>query len=152
MRKIGLLLCLGLLLGGMCMAQKQKEKDPLSLKLGVVIDKNETAKIEAPMFNGGEQALFKYIINNLRYPAQAMENNEQGRVLCLFTVNTDGSISNVRILQSVSQACDNEAIRLVKNMPKWIPGKKDGVITKMDYRLPLVFKLQQIKRSRIPLR
>lgn len=104
------------------------------------------------MFNGGEQALFRYIINNLRYPAQAMENNEQGRVLCLFTVNTDGSISNVRILQSVSQACDNEAIRLVKNMPKWIPGKKDGVITKMDYRLPLVFKLQQIKRSRIPLR
>ena len=88
MKKIGLLYIF-LILAGMCMAQKQKEKDPLSLKLGVVIDKNETAKIEAPMFNGGEQALLKYIINNLRYPAQAMENNEQGRVLCLFTVNTD---------------------------------------------------------------
>lgn len=71
MRKIGLLLCLGLLLGGTCMAQKQEVKDPLSLKLGVVIDKNETAKIEAPMFNGGEQALLKYIINNLRYPGSS---------------------------------------------------------------------------------
>ena len=110
MKKIGLLYIF-LILAGMCMAQKQKEKDPLSLKLGVVIDKNETAKIEAPMFNGGEQALFKYIINNLRYPAQAMENNEQGRVLCLFTVNTDGSISNVRMCAQIGRLINTSVAR-----------------------------------------
>lgn len=142
MRKIGLLLCLGLLLGGTCMAQKQEVKDSLNLKQGVVIDKNETAKIEAPMFKGGEQALLRYICNNLRYPAWAQEHNEQGRVLCIFTVNTDGTISNVRVLKSVSHACDQEAIRVLKNMPKWIPGQKNGVITQMDYIQPVVFILQ----------
>ena len=141
MRKISML-CICLLLGGACMAQEQEVKDSIRIEKGVFIAKNDTADIKAPMFTGGEQALLRYICNNLRYPEWAQNYGEQGRVLCIFTVNTDGTISNVRVLQSVSYSCDQEAIRVLTNMPKWIPGQKNGVITKMEYVIPIIFKLQ----------
>ena len=86
--------------------------------------------------------LFKYIGDNLRYPPISIENGVQGRVVVRFVVNINGDVSNVEILQSLDAACDKEAIRIVQSMPKWIPGRKNGVAVNSYFVLPIVYRLQ----------
>ncbi len=97
---------------------------------------------QQPDFPGGEKALIAYIKNNLKYPAFASENGIQGRVTLSFVVEKDGSISNIEILRSPAEELSQEAIRLVKSMPKWKPGKLKGEKVRVKYVLPVTFRLQ----------
>lgn len=95
-----------------------------------------------PMFPGGEPALLKYLSSNLNYPEDARYKKNQGLVILKFVVNTDGSLSDIEVLRSVKGGCDEEAIRVVKTMPKWIPGKEKGEIVNVYYTLPIKFKIE----------
>ena len=96
-----------------------------------------------PEFPGGQQALFKYLSENVKYPVIAQENGIQGRVICQFVVNKDGSIVDVEVVRSGGDASlDKEAIRVLKSMPKWKPGKKRGKPVRVKYTVPVNFKLQ----------
>ncbi|MBQ6039068.1 MAG: M56 family metallopeptidase [Bacteroidaceae bacterium] len=95
-----------------------------------------------PIFPGGEAGMMKYLSDNIKYPEEAMKADIEGRVFTRFIVNEDGSVSDVEILRSVHPLLDAEAIRVVKAMPKWTPGKVGGKAVKVRYSLPLVFRLQ----------
>lgn len=95
-----------------------------------------------PEFPGGSQAMFKYLAENIQYPAIAKENNIQGRVVCSFTVNKDGSLSNIEVVLSGGDASlDKEAIRVIKSMPKWKPGMQLGKPVRVQYTIPVKFQL-----------
>lgn len=96
-----------------------------------------------PEFPGGQQALFKFLGENVKYPVIAQENGIQGRVICQFTVNKDGSIVDVNVVRSGGDASlDKEAIRVIKSMPKWKPGKQRGKPVRVKYTVPVNFRLQ----------
>ena len=95
-----------------------------------------------PEFPGGQQALFKYLSENVKYPVIAQENGIQGRVICQFVVNKDGSLEDIQVVRGVDKALDNEAIRVIKSMPKWKPGKQRGKPVRVKYTVPVNFKLQ----------
>ena len=94
-----------------------------------------------PQFPGGQIAMLKYIMENIKYPEQAMKKGIQGRVVVRFIVEKDGSISNVRPALSVHPLLDKEAVRVVKSMPKWSPGKQNGKPVRVRFNVPVMFKL-----------
>ena len=96
-----------------------------------------------PEFPGGQQALFKYLAENVKYPVIAQENGIQGRVICQFVVNKDGSIVDVVAVRSSGEpSLDKEAIRVIQSMPKWKPGKQRGKPVRVKYTVPVNFRLQ----------
>ena len=97
---------------------------------------------EMPAFPGGEAKLMEYVAKNVKYPQIARETGVQGRVYVNFVVEPDGSVSNVSVLRGIGGGCDEEAIRVVKSMPKWKPGKQRGKAVRVSYMLPVNFKLQ----------
>jgi protein TonB len=97
---------------------------------------------EMPTFPGGDAALYKYIGKNLKYPPDAMENKVQGKVTLKFCVMADGNINQITILKGVDASIDKEAIRVVKTLPTFNPGKKGGVPVPVWYLLPIAFKLE----------
>ena len=97
---------------------------------------------QMPQFPGGPAELLKYIAKNLKYPVIAQENGIQGKVILRFVVNAQGHVENVKVLRSLDPYCDKEAIRVVKSLPQWIPGKQNGRNVPVYYTCPIVFKLQ----------
>jgi len=98
---------------------------------------------DMPSFQGGDLNKFReYINKNLRYPEIAAENGIQGRVILSFVVETDGRVSNVRILRGVDPALDREAIRVVESSPKWQPGMQRGKPVRVSFNIPIIFVLQ----------
>ena len=97
---------------------------------------------EPPSFPGGDAAQIAFLSNNLRYPAVAMEQGIQGRVVTQFVVDKDGSITDVKVVRSLDPMLDKEAVRLVKSMPKWTPGKLNGSPVRVKCILPISFRLQ----------
>ena len=97
---------------------------------------------QMPSFKGGESALMNYLKNAIHYPAIAEENGIQGRVVCTFVVERDGSITDVKVARSVDPSLDKEATRVIKSMPKWIPGKQNGSSVRVKFTLPVTFRLQ----------
>ena len=96
-----------------------------------------------PEFPGGQQALFKYLSENVKYPVIAQENGIQGRVICQFVVNRDGSIVDVEVVRSGGDpSLDKEAVRVIKSTPKWKPGQQRGKPVRVKYTVPVNFKLQ----------
>jgi periplasmic protein TonB len=95
-----------------------------------------------PTFPGGDAALFKYLSDNIKYPVIAQESGIQGRVICQFVVNRDGSIVDIEVVRSVDRSLDAEAVRVIQNMPKWTPGKQRGKTVRVKYTLPVNFRLQ----------
>jgi protein TonB len=96
-----------------------------------------------PEFPGGQQALFRFLSENVKYPVIAQENGIQGRVICQFVVNKDGSIVDVEVARSGGDpSLDKEAVRVIKSMPKWKPGKQRGKPVRVKYTVPVNFKLQ----------
>ena len=96
-----------------------------------------------PEFPGGQQALFKYLGENVKYPVIAQENGIQGRVICQFVVNKDGSIVDVVVVRSSGEpSLDKEAVRVINSMPKWKPGKQRGKPVRVKYTVPVNFRLQ----------
>jgi protein TonB len=116
----------------------------------VVVDekpKEEETKVfdvveQMPQFPGGPQALFEYLSKNIKYPVVAEENGIQGRVIVTFVVERDGSITDVKVAKSVDPSLDKEAMRVVKSMPNWIPGKQNGSAVRVKYTVPVTFRLQ----------
>jgi len=95
-----------------------------------------------PAFPGGEAALYKYLAENIKYPQMAKESGIQGRVFVTFVVERNGSVTDVRVLRGIGGGCDEEAIRVVKGMPQWTPGKQRGKAVRVQYNLPVKFTLQ----------
>jgi len=97
---------------------------------------------EQPGYPGGEEARISYLQQNIKYPEEAKELGIQGKVFVTFVVEVDGSITDVRVLRGIGGGCDEEAIRVVKSMPKWVPGKQRGVPVRVQFNLPIKFTLQ----------
>jgi len=97
---------------------------------------------QMPSFPGGAGALMEYLSSNVKYPVVAQENGVQGRVVVSFVVERDGSITDVKVVRSVDPSLDKEAARVVKSMPKWIPGKQNGSAVRVKYNVPVSFRLQ----------
>lgn len=113
-------------------APKVEEEQPMSI-----------AMVEQkPEFKGGEKAMYQWLSDNIVYPSAASEEGVQGRVVVEFVVDKDGSITNVRVVRNRHPALDKEALRVIKAMPKWIPGRNNGQPVKVTYTLPVTFKLQ----------
>ena len=96
---------------------------------------------EEPMFPGGQEALEKFLQENIQYPRLAAENNIGGRVYVSFVIELDGSVTLPRLLRDVGGGCGAEAVRVVKMMPKWTPGKHEGKPVRVRYTIPFNFKL-----------
>ena len=96
---------------------------------------------EMPQYPGGPQALFKFLGENVQYPAEAEKAGIQGRVIATFVVEKDGSISQPTVVKSVDPLLDAEAIRVISAMPNWIPGKQNGKVVRVKYTVPLSFNL-----------
>jgi protein TonB len=97
---------------------------------------------QMPTFPGGDAELFKFLSDNIRYPVIAQENGIQGRVIVRFVVTRKGDVDRIEVVRSVESSLDKEAIRIVKTMPKWIPGKQNGENVSVWFTLPINFKLQ----------
>lgn len=97
---------------------------------------------QMPQFPGGNAALFEYLSKHIKYPVIAEENGIQGRVIVTFVVERDGSITDVKVVKSVDPSLDKEAQRVVKSMPRWIPGKQNGSAVRVKYTVPVTFRLQ----------
>ena len=96
---------------------------------------------QMPQFPGGDAELMKYIQDHLKYPVIAAENGIQGRVIVRFVVSKTGEIQDVTVLRGVDSSLDKEAVRVIKSMPKWIPGKQNGNNVAVYFTVPVMFKL-----------
>lgn len=116
----------------------------------VVIEEEEEAVEEQiftvvenePEFPGGMEALYKYLAQNIKYPQLARDNGITGKVYVTFVVEKDGSIANPKVLRDIGGGCGAEAIRVVKAMPKWSPGKQRGKAVRVQFNLPVSFNLK----------
>lgn len=111
------------------------------------IDTTGTNKVydvveQMPSFPGVYSALMQYLANNIKYPVVAQEKRIQGRVVTSFIVERDGSISNVGVTRGVHPILDREAMRVVRSMPRWTPGKQNGQTVRVKYNVPVSFRLQ----------
>ena len=97
---------------------------------------------QMPEYPGGMQALFEYLGQNLKYPEDAKEQKIEGRVIAIFVVETDGSISNVEVVKPVFPSLDAEAVRVLSGMPKWKPGMQSGKVVRVKYTVPINFNLK----------
>ena len=97
---------------------------------------------EMPSYSGGQGALMSFLANNIQYPIEAQKKGVQGRVIVEFIIEKDGTITNVKVLHGVDPALDKEAIRVIKSMPKWNPGKQNGSAVRVRYEVPIVFGLK----------
>ena len=109
-------------------------EDPEENRIHVVVER-------MPEFPGGEAAMNQFINRTIRYPVIAQENGIQGRVVVQFVVNTDGKIVDVEVVRGVEESLDKEAIRVVKAMPPWNPGRQGGKNVRVKYTLPIRFRI-----------
>lgn len=112
-----------------------------------VIEQPQQAEIftvveEQPGYPGGEEARIRYLQESIKYPEEAKELGIQGKVFVTFVVEVDGTITDVRVLRGIGGGCDEEAMRVVRSMPKWVPGKQRGVPVRVQFNLPIKFTLQ----------
>ncbi|MEO5909694.1 MAG: TonB family protein [Pelobium sp.] len=100
-------------------------------------------KVEVyPSFPEGYKAFGEFLGNNINYPEEARKNNIQGKVLCSFVVEKDGTLSNIKVLKGIGSGCNEEAVRLLSLSPKWIPGKQDGKAVRVSFSIPIQFALK----------
>jgi len=98
---------------------------------------------EMPTFPGGEEAGVKFLTDNIHYPEQASENGIQGIVYVSFIIDSKGNVTDVKVLRGIGGGCDEEAIRVIKIMPKWNPGKQNGKPVRVLYNMPIIFTLSK---------
>ncbi|MBP7506797.1 MAG: TonB family protein [Prolixibacteraceae bacterium] len=113
----------------------KEEEDETKAEIFVIVE-------DMPEFPGGELALRKWIADNIKYPVIAAENGIQGKVYVQFVVDRDGGISNARIARGIDPSLDQEALRVVNNLPKWKPGMQRGKPVRVSYTVPINFQLQ----------
>lgn len=130
MKKLILLAAIAMLCGFGAKAQK------------VVFDDEIYTVIEvAPEFPGGVDSMYAFISRNIKYPEEALKNNVSGNVYVTFVVEKDGQITSTRLLRDIGAGCGQEALRVVKSMPKWKPGTSQGKPKRVQFNLPFVFTL-----------
>ncbi len=112
-----------------------EEKKPEPEKIFTAVEEN-------PQFPGGEKAMYEYLSKNIRYPEMAQQNNISGRVTVQFVVEKNGAIGEVKVVRGKDPDLDKEAVRVVKSMPNFIPGKMNGQAVRVWYTLPITFKLK----------
>lgn len=122
-------------------APEPVRSEPLNIPQPVNSNRVYDVVEQMPSFPGGISGLMTYLNQNTRYPAEAQENCVQGRVVVSFVVGKDGHISDVTVLRSVDPSLDKEAIRVVRNMPRWTPGKQGGEPVRVRYNVPVSFRL-----------
>lgn len=127
--------------------RKDKQDKGIVTQPAVATDSTESSKIfgaveEMASFPGGSAACMQYIADNIRAPKECFEGIASGRVILGFTVNEDGSLSDIKVMRSLTPALDEEAIRVVRSMPKWNPAKQNGKAVKSKYTLPVTFRWQ----------
>ena len=121
-----------------------QKTEPVEMPNAMVVKMKEKAfdvVEQMPQYPGGPQALFNYISENIRYPKEAKDNNEQGRVIITFVVKKDGSIDDAKVVKSVSSSLDTEALRVLNAMPNWTPGRQNGEAVNVKYTIPITFRL-----------
>jgi protein TonB len=96
----------------------------------------------SPKFPGSEEARLKFLRDNIKYPEEARKKNIQGTVYTSFVIERDGSVSDVKIFRGIGDGLDDEAVRVVKSMPKWIPGKNNGKPVRSLFMMPIKFTLR----------
>ncbi|MBP6619193.1 MAG: TonB family protein [Leadbetterella sp.] len=96
---------------------------------------------QQPQFPDGEKEMYKFLSQNIHYPATAVRANVSGKVYVKFVVEKDGSIANIEIIKGIGFGCDEEAFRVIKSMPKWSPGKQNGKAVRVYFNMPIVYKL-----------
>jgi protein TonB len=120
--------------------------DPITIIENTITEESQSAPIKfvdiMPEFPGGEEELLKYVNNNIIYPTIARENGITGRVVLTFIVSVDGTISNISVLRDIGGGCAEEAIRVVKKMPKWSAGRHNGRPVNVEFNLPINFELR----------
>lgn len=119
-------------------ASNVDQSEPLDANTDEVFEMVEVA----PEFPGGTEALYKYLAGNVKYPEKAKADGTEGRVIVSFVVEKDGSVTDAKVMRSVSDEVDAEALRVVQGMPKWTPGMQQGTPVRVHYNLPITFKLQ----------
>ena len=107
------------------------------------LDAQKKDRIEEPQFPGGRRELLKYMEEHMRYPDSMRDLDMEGEVVVEFYVERNGVISGVSVVKSVSKEFDDEAIRLTRNMPRWIPGRKNGALVRYKMTMPINFKIKK---------
>ena len=102
-----------------------------------------------PEFPGGMEKFMEFLSGNIKYPETAKDKNISGRVFIQFVIEKDGAVSNVKVMKGIGGGCDEEAVRVVKSMPKWKPGMQDGKPVRVNYTLPILFKLDEADQSKV---
>ena len=128
-------------------------KNVSAQNIGTFVFENLTEETSAdtipPSFPGGVSAFFNFLNKNIRYPQMALENEVEGRVVVRFTVMPDSTISSIIVLRDIGAGCQQEAVRVLKFMPKWIPATSKGKPIAMDYILSIKFKCEVVKEQYI---
>ena len=130
-------LILMLLMAECCLISAHAQKTVVSQTNQKVFDTVE----QMPEYPGGMQAMIEFLQTNMKYPEDAEKQKVEGRVMVQFVVETDGSVSGVHVAKQVFPSLDAEAIRVVKAMPNWTPGKEKGRVVRVKYLLPIVFRM-----------
>ena len=126
-------------------AQDKTEKTTQTRKDTATDDKVYEVCEQMPIFEGGDAALLKYLTDSVKYPELAKKHGVQGRVVIGFIVEKDGSLTDVKVLRHVDIDLDAEALRVVKGMPKWIPGCQDEQLVRVRYNVPVSFRLKPME-------
>ena len=126
-------------------AQNKKVKKAQTHKDTTTDDKVYDVCEQMPTYEGGDAALLKYLTDSVKYPELAKKHGVQGRVVIGFIVEKDGSLTDVKVLRAVDRALDAEALRVVKGMPKWIPGCQDEQLVRVRYNVPVSFRLKPME-------
>lgn len=121
-----------------CLVTASAQKTVVSQKNQKVYDVAE----QMPEYPGGMPAMFEFLMKNLQYPKDAEKQKVEGRVMVMFVVETDGSISDVKVAKKTFPSLDAEAVRVVQSMPKWTPGRDKGKVVRVQYTLPVSFRLK----------
>ncbi|WP_246558817.1 energy transducer TonB [Hymenobacter piscis] len=108
----------------------------------VVTNKPYTYVEQMPVFPGGQEALLQYIAKNIKYPAMALRNQVEGRVFIKFVVGPDGAVTNVEVQKGIGAGCDEESMRVIKNLPRFTPGKQNGRAVSVYYTVPVTFAIK----------
>jgi periplasmic protein TonB len=139
-----MLLCFIIISFTQCSNSQQTHKTPIDYinidnELG---DTVHTFVKEMPQFPGGDKALYENIGREINYPIYARRMGIEGKICVQFVVTKEGNVANVQIAKGIDYGCDNETIRVVKLLPKWIPGKRNGIPVNVRIQIPIIFKLQ----------
>ena len=114
---------------------------PFAYSQEVSVKQEAYVKVDKmPEFPGGQVALVKHLSKNIKYPAESKKNKVKGKVVVSFVIDKIGKVTNVKVVKSLNEECDKEAVRVISTMPNWIPGEKDGQKVDVLFSLPINFE------------